>query len=147
MLLDLVNRISSERRVKKSRHPSLGTLKVLSAQVPLGDVLRTSRINLPGMFLERQIKTSPRRHFRTSRGRQIGTSPGRSSRILGDVLGMLEGDVLGTSWGFKIFRLATFQNGCGGCCFEYLLLERFSFSKALPRFFSFSPNNEEHCKF
>ena len=41
------------------------------------NVLGTSRINLPGMSLERQIKTSPGRHFRTSPRRQIGTSPGR----------------------------------------------------------------------
>ena len=91
MLLDLVNRISSERKVKKKfRHASLRTLNVL---------LGTSRINLPGTSIERQIKTSPGRHFRTSRGRQIGTSLGRQIGSLGDVLGTLEGDVLGTSWG------------------------------------------------
>ena len=41
------------------------------------NVLGMSRIKLPGTFLERQIKTSPGRHFRTSPGRQIGKSPGR----------------------------------------------------------------------
>ena len=53
------------------------------------NVLGTSRINLPGTSLERQIKTSLGRHFRTSSERQIGTSlwrqietsPGRSNRI------------------------------------------------------------------
>ena len=43
------------------------------------------------MSLERQIKTSPGRHFRTFPGRQIGMSPGRSYRIFsgrpGDVGG------------------------------------------------------------
>ena len=79
------------------------------SQRSLGDVLRTSRINLPGTSLERQIKTSPGRHFRTSPGRQIGTSPGRqietspgrSNRIfrgrLGDVGGGCPRDVLGTN--------------------------------------------------
>ena len=46
-------------------------------------------MNLPETPLERQIKTSPGRHFRTPLGRQIGTSmghqtgtyPGRSKRI------------------------------------------------------------------
>ena len=44
-----------------------------------------------GRPLERQVKTSPGRHFRTSPGRQIGTSPGRSNKIFrgrpGDVGG------------------------------------------------------------
>ena len=63
------------------------------------NVLGTSRINLPGMSLEHQIKKSPRRHFRTSPGRQIGTSPGRLSRIFrgrpGDVGRRRPQDVLG----------------------------------------------------
>ena len=63
------------------------------------NVLGTSRINLPGMSLERQIKMSPGRHFRTSdwdirplrpRDDQIGS--------LRYVLGTLEWDVLGKSW-------------------------------------------------
>ena len=45
------------------------------------NVLGTSRINLPGTSLERQIKASSGRHFRTSQGRQIATSLGRSNRI------------------------------------------------------------------
>ena len=52
-----------------------------------------SRIKLPGTSLERQIKTSPGRHFRTSPERQIGTSPGRSNRIFRG----RRRDVLGTS--------------------------------------------------
>ena len=52
-----------------------------------------SRIKLPGTSLERQIKTSPGRHFRTSPERQIGTSPGRSNRIFRG----RPRDVLGTS--------------------------------------------------
>ena len=93
ILLDLVNRISSERKVKKKfRHASLRTLEVL---------LGTSQINLPGTSIERQIKTSPGRHLRASPGRQIGTSLGRSNRIFrglpGDVGGGRPRDVLGTS--------------------------------------------------
>ena len=65
------------------------------------NVLRTCRINLPGTSLERQIRTSPGRHFRASSGRQIGTSPGRSNRIFRrrprDVGGGLPWDVLGTN--------------------------------------------------
>ena len=51
------------------------------------------------MSLERQITTSPGRHFRASPGRQIGTSWDGQIRYLGEILGSLEGDVLGTSWG------------------------------------------------
>ena len=106
MLLDLVNRINSERKVKKNfRHASLSTLKV-----PQG----TSRINLPGTSLERQIQTSPGRDFRTSPGRQIGTSLGRSNRIFrgrpGDVEGGRPRDVLGTSicrLGLYLYFVAT----------------------------------------
>ena len=73
------------------------------------NVLGSSRINLPGTSLERQIKVSPGHHFRTSPGRQIGmspghqigTSPGRSNRIFrgrsGDVGGGRTRDVLGTN--------------------------------------------------
>ena len=102
MLLDLVNRISSEREVKKNfRHLSLSTLKVLQG---------TSRINLPGKSLERQIKTSPGRHFRTS--------VGRSNRIFKgcpeDVGGKRPPDVLGTNicrlGSNKKYHLKTFVN-------------------------------------
>ena len=111
MLLDLVNRISSERKVKKKLDIQVWVLSRSSRGRP-ENVLGTSRINLPGTSLERQIKTSPGRHFRTSPGRQIGTSPGRqigtspgrSNRIFRGVLGTLEGDVLGTN----ICRLRSF---------------------------------------
>ena len=59
------------------------------------NVLGTSRINLPGTSLERQIRTSLGRPQDVRSGRpqdgQIGS--------LGDVLGTLEGVVLGMSWG------------------------------------------------
>ena len=70
--------------------------------------LGTSRINLPGMSLECQIRTFPGLYFRTSSGRQIGTSSGRqigtssefSNRIFrehpGDVRGERPREVLGT---------------------------------------------------
>ena len=73
------------------------------------NALGTSRINLPGTSLERQIKTALGRHFRTSPGRkirtspgrQIGTSSGRSNRIFmgrpGDVGRGRPRDVLGTN--------------------------------------------------
>ena len=79
------------------------------------NVLGTSRINLPGTSLERQIKTSHGRHFRTSPGRQIATclrrqtetSPGRSNRIFrgrpGDFGGGRPQEVMGTN----ICRLGT----------------------------------------
>ena len=41
------------------------------------NVLGTSRINLSGTSLERQIRMSPGCHFKTSPRSQIGTSPGR----------------------------------------------------------------------
>ena len=92
MLLDLVNRISSERKVKKNLDIQVWVLSRSSRGRP-ENVLGTSRINLPGTSLERQIKTSPGRHFRTS--------PGRSNRIFrgrpGDVGGGRPRDVLGTN--------------------------------------------------
>ena len=45
------------------------------------NVLGTSRINLPGTSLERQIRSSPGRHFQTTPRRQIGASPGWTNRI------------------------------------------------------------------
>ena len=102
MLLDLVNQISSEREVKKKiRHLSLCTLKVL---------LGTSRINVPGKSLERQIKTSPGHHFRTSLGRSNRIFKGRP----GDVGGERPPDLLGTNicWlgSNKKYHLKTFIN-------------------------------------
>ena len=85
------------------------TSKFEYSQDPIGDVLGTSWINLPGTSLELQIKTSPGRHLRTSPGRQfgtslglqIGTSLGRSGRTFsgrpGDVWGGRPQHVLGTN--------------------------------------------------
>ena len=79
MLLYLINRITSERKVKKNfRHSSLSTLKVLQG-------------------------TSWGRPETTSQGRPQDIRSGRPRDCqigsLGDVLGTLEVDVLGTSWG------------------------------------------------
>ena len=64
-------------------------------------VLGTSRINLPGTSLERQIRMPSGHYIRTSPGRQIGMSPRRSNRIFkgrpGDVGGECPWDVLGTN--------------------------------------------------
>ena len=100
MLLDLVNRIRSVRKVKKILDIQIWVLSRSSRGRPV-NVLGTSRINLPGTSLERQHKTSPGRHFWTSPGRQIGTFPGRSNRIFrgrpGDVGGGRPRDVVGTN--------------------------------------------------
>ena len=100
MLLDLVNRISSERKVKKILDIQVWVLSRSSRGRP-ENVLGTSRINLLETSFERQIKTSPGRQFRTSPGRLIGTSPWRSNRIFrgrpGDVGGGRPRDVLGTN--------------------------------------------------
>ena len=62
-------------------------------------VLAASRINLSGTSLERQIRTSPELHFRTSPGRQIGTSLEWWNRIFRGRPPDVGGDVLRTSWG------------------------------------------------
>ena len=66
-----------------------------------GNVLATSRINLPGTFLGHQTRTSSVRHFRTFPGRQIETSPGWSNRIFRghprDVGGGRPRNILGTN--------------------------------------------------
>ena len=109
MLLDLVNRINSARKVKKKNLDIQVWVLSRSSRGRPENVLGTSQINLPGTFLERQIRTSPGRHFRTSPERQlgtssecqIGTSPGRLNRIFrgrpGDVGGRRPRDVLGDS--------------------------------------------------
>ena len=77
----------------------MSSLKALQGRPD--NVLGTPRINLTGTSLERQIKASPGRHFRTFLGLQIGTSPGRSNRIFrgrpGDAGGGRPRDVLGTN--------------------------------------------------
>ena len=45
------------------------------------NVLGTSRINSPGTYVGRQIRTFPRRHFEMSPGRQFRASLGWSDRI------------------------------------------------------------------
>ena len=108
MLLNLVNRKSSERKFKKNLVIQVWVLW-RSSRGRSENVLGTSRINVLGTSLELQIETSLGRHFRTSPGRQIGTSPGcqirmyvgRSNRIFrgrsGDVGGGRPWDVLGTN--------------------------------------------------
>ena len=97
--IDLVNRISSERKVRKN----VGTSQFEYSDGALGDVLRT----LSG----RPEPTSQGSHLNVELGRPLNVISGRpwdvrSGRLrdgqigsLGDVLGTLEGDVLGTSWG------------------------------------------------
>ena len=104
--MDLVNRRSSERKVKRNLGTSNRWLHIVFWSSSRGypeNVLGTSRINLPRKFLGRQIRTSRGRHFGTSSGCQIRTSLGRpwdsQIRPLREVLGMLEGDVFRTSWG------------------------------------------------
>ena len=67
-----------------------------------GNVLETSRINLPGTSLGCQIKTSPRCYFELPQGISLGRPRDGQIGSLGDVLGTLEKGVLGTSWGPKI---------------------------------------------
>ena len=85
-----MEKVLKEKLKKMLGDPSLSTLKVLK---------ETSRINLPGTSLERQIKTSVGRHFRMSPGRQIATSAGRSNRISRGRPGDVGGGILRTSWG------------------------------------------------
>ena len=87
----MVNRISSERKVKKN----FGTSKFECFEGPLGDVLRTSwgRPETTSQGRPLNVRLGRRHEVRLGRPRdgQIGS--------LGDVLGTLEGDVLGASWG------------------------------------------------
>ena len=93
MLLDRFGQ--SNKICKKSLENvdmQMSTLKILWG---------TSRINVSGTSLKRQIGTSHGHHFRTFPRRQIGTSPGRSNRIFrglpGDVGGERPREVLGTN--------------------------------------------------
>ena len=98
MLLDLVNRISSERKVEKVLDIQVWLLWRSSRGRP-ENALGTSRINLPGTSFARHIKASldvisgcPQDvRWGHPRDGQIGS--------LGDILGTLEASVLGTSWG------------------------------------------------
>ena len=83
------------------------TSKFEYSQDPLGDVLGTSRINLPGTSLELQIKTSldviSGRPQDVSLGRpwdfKLGLPLDGQIGPLVDVLGTFDGDVFSTSWG------------------------------------------------
>ena len=93
MLLDRFGQ--SNKICKKSLENvdmQMSTLKILWG---------TSRINVSGTSLKRQIGTSHGHHFRTFPRRQIGTSPGRSNRIFrglpGDVGGERPREVLETN--------------------------------------------------
>ena len=107
MLLDLVNRISSERKIEKK----LQTSKFEYSQDALGNVLITSW-GLPiAIFQGRPLNVRLRRPMDVISGRPQDVRLGppwdlRSRRpwdgqigSLGDVLGTLEGDVLGTPLG------------------------------------------------
>ena len=83
MLLDSVNQISSERKVKKKLDIQVRVLPRSSRGRP-EKVLGTSRIKLPGTSLERQIKTSPGRPNRIFRGRPGEVGGGTSSGYPGD---------------------------------------------------------------
>ena len=95
----MVNRISSERKVKRN----VGTSKCECFEGLLGDVLRTS--------WGRPESTSQRRPLNVRLGRPLDVISGRPQDVrsgrprdgeigpLGDVLGTLVGDLLGTSWG------------------------------------------------
>ena len=106
MLLDLVNRVSSERKVKKILDIQVWILWRSSRGRP-ENVLGTSRINLPGTSLELQIKTSldviSGRPQDVSLGRpwdfKLGLPLDGQVGPLVDVLGTFDGDVFSTSWG------------------------------------------------
>ena len=92
------------------------------------NVLGTSRINLPGTSLQRQIRTSTGCHFRMSPGRQmrrprdvrLGSPWDGQMGSLREALGMLEGDDLRTSWGpiFAGWVVSTWK-GEGGLLTKY----------------------------
>ena len=94
----LVNRINSERKVKQNLDIKVWVLWRSSRGHP-ENVLGTSQINFPGKSHGRHFRTSPGHQFGTSPERQTGTFRDGQIESLGDVLGMLERDVLGTSWG------------------------------------------------
>ena len=90
MLLDLINRISSERKVKKNLGIQAWVISGSSRGYP-ENVVGTSQITHAGTSLERQIKASPGRHFRTSLGRSNRIFRGRPGDVGGGrPLGVLE---------------------------------------------------------
>ena len=76
MLLDRFGQSNnfSKKSWKKFWTPSEG---------PLGDVLGTFQINLPGTSLKRQIRTSPERSNRIFRGRPVDVGGGRPRDVPG----------------------------------------------------------------
>ena len=96
MLLNLVNRISSERKLK-----TILESKFEYSQGPLGDV--TSRECPESTSQGRHLNNRLRHPLDVISGRPLDVRLGRpwdgQIRSLGDVLGMLEGDIIGTSWG------------------------------------------------
>ena len=69
------------------------------------NVLGTSQINLLGTSLQRQIRTSPGHHFRTSQDVRLCRPRDGQIRSLGDVWGGRPRDVLGTNicWLGRVF--------------------------------------------
>ena len=98
-LIDLVNRISFKRKVKRN----FGTSKCRRFEGPLGNVLRTSWRRPEPTSLGRPLKVRLGCPLDVILGRRQDVRSGRpwDGHIgpVGDVLGTLEGDVLGTSWG------------------------------------------------
>ena len=126
MLLDLVNRINSERKfLKKFRHASLSNLKVLYG-TSWGRPESTSQGRRFNVRLRRPLDVISGRPQDVRLGRfwevRSGRAPDGQIGSLGDVLGALEGNVLGTSWGpifagwvkvnsrHQIFRLGVLLN-------------------------------------
>ena len=99
MLLDLVNQISSKRKVKRYfEHPSLSTLRTswgrpesTSQGCPLNVTLRRPLDVISGRPQDVRLRRLWDVRSRRPRDGQIGS--------LGNVLGSLEGDVPGRSWG------------------------------------------------
>ena len=102
---DLVNRISSETNV------IVGISKIEYSEGPPGDVLRTSWGRPESNYQGRPLNVGLGRLLNVISGRPYDVRLGRSWDVrserlrdgqigpLVDVLGTLEGDVLGTSWG------------------------------------------------
>ena len=97
----LLDRFGQSKKFCKKSLKKIGASKFEYSQGHLGDnVLATSRIHLPGVSLERQIRISP---LDVISGRpqdvRLGRPQGGQIGSLGEIPGTLKGDVLGTSWG------------------------------------------------
>ena len=103
----MVNRISSERKVKRN----FGTSKCECFEGLLGDVLRTSWGRLESISQGRPLNVRLGRPLDVISGRPLDVRSGRPQDVrsgrprdgqigsLGDVLGTLVEDVLGRPWG------------------------------------------------